>query len=119
MALHKISVKELISRIRQVFKGIPEVYILNIINDALVEIGMHSTKPVQAKMNTVADQMWYKIGDDAEDSSGNNLEANKIFRVDLMDSDGDYIQIPRLIDKNILLMDADSSESALTTPDDK
>jgi len=37
----------------------------------------------------------------------------------LMDSDGDYIQIPRLIDKNILLMDADSSESALTTPDDR
>jgi hypothetical protein len=70
-------------------------------------------------MNTVADQMWYKIGDEAEDSSGNKLEVNKIFRVDLMDSDGDYIQIPRLIDKNILLMDADSSESALTTPDSK
>ena len=79
---------------------------------------MYSTKPVQAKMNTVADQMWYKIGDEAEDSSGNKLEANKVFRVDLMDDSGDYIQIPRLIDKNILLMDA-TSESALTTPDDK
>ena len=43
----------------------------------------------------------------------------KIFRVDLMDDEGDYIQIPRLVDKNILLMDADSSESALTTPDSK
>ena len=70
-------------------------------------------------MSTVADQMWYKIGDDAEDSSGNKLEANKVFRVDLMDSDGDYIQIPRLVDRNILLMDSDSSESALTVPDSK
>ena len=118
MATHKISVKQLISRVHQVFPGAPENYILNLINDALVEIGMHSTKPVQAKMSTVADQMWYKIGDEAEDSSGNKLEANKVFRVDLMDDSGDYIQIPRLIDKNILLMDA-TSEPALTTPDDK
>ena len=118
MAVHKISVKQLVSRVRQVFPKASENYILNLINDALVEIGMYSTKPVQAKMSTVADQMWYKIGDEAEDSSGNKLEANKVFRVDLMDDSGDYIQIPRLIDKNILLMDA-TSESALTTPDDK
>ena len=118
MSVHKISVKQLISRVHQVFPGVPENYILNLINDALVEIGMYSTKPVQAKMSTVADQMWYKIGDEAKDSSGNKLEANKVFRVDLMDDSGDYIQIPRLIDKNILLMDA-TSESALTTPDDK
>ena len=118
MSVHKISVKQLVSRVRQVFPKASENYILNLINDALVEIGMYSTKPVQAKMSTVADQMWYKIGDEAKDSSGNKLEANKVFRVDLMDDSGDYIQIPRLIDKNILLMDA-TSESALTTPDDK
>ena len=118
MAVHKISVKQLVSRVRQVFPKASENYILNLINDALVEIGMYSTKPVQAKMSTVADQMWYKIGDEAKDSSGNKLEANKVFRVDLMDDSGDYIQIPRLIDKNFLLMDA-TSESALTTPDDK
>ena len=115
MAVHKISVKQLVSRVRQVYPKASENYILN---HALVEIGMYSTKPVQAKMNTEADQMWYKIGDEAKDSSGNKLEANKVFRVDLMDDSGDYIQIPRLIDKNILLMDA-TSESALTTPDDK
>ena len=119
MSVHKISVKQLISRIHQIFPAVPENYVLNLVNDALVEIGMHSTKPVQSKLSTVADQMWYKIGDDAKDSRGNSLEANKVYRVDLMDEDGDYIQIPRLIDKNILLMDADSSESALTTPDDR
>ena len=36
-----------------------------------------------------------------------------------MDSEGDYIQIPRLLDKNILLMDADSNEVAITEPDSK
>ena len=119
MAVHKLNVKNVLSRIRQVFPNVHETYLINLINDPLVEIGVYSTKQIQAKMSTVADQMWYKIGDDAEDSSGNKLEANKVFRVDLMDSDGDYIQIPRLVDRNILLMDADSSESALTVPDSK
>ena len=118
MAVHKISVKQVLSRVRQVFPDIPENYLINLLNDGLVEVGMYSTKPVQAKMSTVADQMFYNISDEAEDSSGNKLEANKVFRVDLMDDDGDYIQIPRLLDKNILLMDA-TSESALTTPDSK
>ena len=116
MAVHKISVKELVSRVRQVFPDAPETYILNLINDALVHIGMYNTKPTQAKISTVANQMWYSIGDDASDSSNNKLEANKIFRIDLMDNEGDYIQIPRLIDKNILLMDA-TSEPALDAPD--
>ena len=119
MAVHKISVKQVLSRVRQVFPDVPETYLISLLNDGLVEVGMYSTKPVQAKMSTVADQMFYDIGDSAEDSSGNKLEANKVFRVDLMDSDGDYIQIPRLVDRNILLMDADSNESALTTPDNK
>ena len=119
MSVHKLNVKNVLSRFRQVFPNVPESYLLALINDALVEIGVYSTKQIQAKMSTVADQMWYKIGDDAEESSGNKHEANKNFRVDLMDSDGDYIQIPRLLDRNILLMDADSSESALTVPDSK
>jgi len=119
MSVHKLNVKNVLSRIRQVFPNVPETYLISLINDALVEIGVYSTIQIQAKMSTVADQMWYKIGDDAEDSSGNKLEANKIFRVDLMDDESDYIQIPRLLDRNILLMDADSSESALTVPDSK
>jgi len=118
MAVHKISVKQVLSRVKQVFPDIPENYLINLLNDGLVEVGMYSTKPVQAKMSTVADQMFYNISDDAEDSSGNKLEANKVYRVDLMDSDGDYMQIPRLVDKNLLLMDA-TSESAVTKPDSK
>ena len=118
MAVHKISVKELVSRIRQVFPDAPETYILNLINDALVEIGMHSTKPVSSRINLVENQMWYDIGDGANDSSGNALEANKVYRVDILDNEGDYIQIPRLVDKNILLMDVfqDTGEILSFTP---
>ena len=113
MAVHKISVKQIVSRVRQVFPDAPESYIFNLINDALVQIGMYSTKPVQSKMSTVADQMWYDLGDESEDSSSNVLEVNKIFKVYFMDSDGDYIQIPRLLDTNILLNDADAGEPAI------
>lgn len=116
MAVHDISVKSLVSRIRQVFPDAPENYILNLVNDALVEMGMYNTKVVHAKISTVADQMYYDISDGAEDSSGNKLEVNKIIRAYLMDSDGDYIQIPRLVDKNLLLADI-TSESNLNAPD--
>ena len=59
--------------------------------------------------------MFYDISDSANDSSSNKLEANKIFRVDLMDNEGDYIKIPRLVDKGILLMDVTSE--AINEPD--
>ena len=61
MSVHKISVKQIVSRVRQVFPDAPETYVFNLINDALVHIGMYSTKAVQSKMSTVADKMWYKI----------------------------------------------------------
>ena len=118
MAVHAMNVSQILSRVRQVFPSVSENYVINLINDALVEIGNNHTKIVQAKVSTVADQMSYSIADEAEDSSENKLEANKIFRVDLMDDDGDYIQIPRQVDKNILLWDA-TSESAVKQPDSK
>jgi hypothetical protein len=116
MAVHSITVKKLISRVRQVFPNAPENYIMNLINDALVEIGTHKVKTSHAKITTIADRMFYDLADGASDSSSNRLEANQVFRVYLMDSDGDYIQIPRLIDKNLLLTDA-TTESSLNKPD--
>tara|TARA_R100001082_G_scaffold88624_1_gene55082 strand:- start:357 stop:707 length:351 start_codon:yes stop_codon:yes gene_type:complete len=116
MAVHTITVKKLISRVRQVFPDAPETYIVNLVNDALVEIGTHKVKVAHAKITTVADRMYYNLADGATDSSSNRLEANQVFRVYLMDSDGDYIQIPRLVDKNLLLADI-TSESNLNVPD--
>ena len=115
MAVHALTVKKIISRVRQVFPDAPEAYIMSLVNEALVEMGNHHTKVVKAKINTVANQMFYDISDSANDSSSNKLEANKIFRVDLMDNEGDYIKIPRLVDKGILLMDVTSE--AINEPD--
>ena len=116
MAVHSISVKELISRVRLVFPDAPEAYIMNLINDALVEIGMFKTKVVHAKISTTANKMYYNLADGAQDSSNNKLEANHVLRVYLMDNEGDYIQIPRLLDKNLLLADA-TSEDNVNAPD--
>ena len=118
MAVHSLTVKQIISRVRQVFPDAPETYIMSLINDALVELGSYDNKVVHAKMATAADQMWYDLSDSAYSSSGSSykLELNKIFKVYLMDSDGDYIQIPRLANDNLLLTDV-SSESALISPD--
>ena len=112
MAVHSINVKNLVSRVREIFSDAPENYIIMLINDALVELGLYNVRNMKAKISTVADQMWYKIGDDAVDVNSEELKLNKLFRVDFMDSDGDYIQIPRLLDTNILLNDA-TNESAI------
>ena len=106
MAVHTINVRNLISRVREIFPSAPENYIIMLINDALVELGLYNVRNMKAKISTVADKMWYKIGDNASDANGQKLKLNKLFRVDFMDSDGDYIQIPRLLDTNILLNDA-------------
>ena len=88
MAVHSITVKKLISRVRLVFPDAPEAYIMNLINDALVEIGMYKTKVVT---------------------------SNHVLRVYIIDNEGDYIKIPRLIDKEILLADV-TNESNLNIP---
>ena len=118
MAVHNITVKQILSRVRQVFPNVPENYVMNLINDALVEVGMYNSKVSHAKISTVADQMWYDLGDASKDSSDNVLEVNKIFKVYFMDNAGDYIQIPRLINTNLLLTDV-TSESVLKAPDSK
>jgi|TARA_R110000824_G_scaffold2912_8_gene13273 hypothetical protein len=116
MAVHSLTVKQIISRVRQVFPDAPEAYIMSLINDALVEAGTYSNKTMSAKVNVVADQMFYNISDSATDSSSNTLELNKVYRVDFMDSDGDYIKIPRLLDGETLVSDI-TSESAIEQPD--
>ena len=120
MAVHSLTVKQIVSRVRQVFPNAPEAYVISLINDALTEAGMYNVKTAHAKITTVADQMWYDLSDDASSSDGSayKLDLNKIFRVYFMDSTGDYMQIPRLLDKDLLLTDI-SSESVLVSPDTK
>ena len=46
------------------------------------------------------------------------IEDTATLRVYLQDNDGDYIMIPRLLDRNIILADQ-TSESATTEPDSR
>jgi hypothetical protein len=102
MAVISLTVKKIISRVRQAFPDTPETYILNLINEALVEMGKYNTKVEYAKLSTVANQQWYTLSD-----SNAGVEINKVYRVDFMDSDGTYVKIPRLLDNEIPTMDID------------
>ena len=102
MAVHSLTVQKHISRVRQSLPDAPETYILNLINEAIVELGKYATKIEYAKATTVADQQWYTLSD-----SNAGVEINKVFRVDFMDASGDYVKIPRLVSGEIPTMDID------------
>jgi hypothetical protein len=102
MAVHSLTVKKIISRVRQAFPEAPENYIMNLVNEALVELGKYNSKIEYAKLTTVADQQWYTLSD-----SNAGVEINKVYRVDFMDSKGDYVKIPRLLNNEIQTMDID------------
>ena len=104
MAVISLTVKKIISRVRQAFPDAPETYILNLVNEALVEMGKYNTKVEYAKLTTVANQQWYTLSDS---NAGTNIHINKVYRVDFMDSDGTYVKIPRLLDNEIPTMDID------------
>ena len=87
---------------RQAFPDAPENYIKNLINEALVELGKYNSKIEYAKTTTVADQQWYTLSD-----SNSGIEVNKVYRVDFMDSSGDYVKIPRLLNNEVQTMDID------------
>ena len=102
MAIHRLTVKEIISRARMVFPNAPENYLINLINDAQVEMAIHNTKKRRVQRNTVKDQRYYSI----KDTDGTLPDVSKINRVDFMNSDGEYIQIPRLTTARTKLNDS-------------
>jgi|TARA_R110000824_G_scaffold78410_2_gene197971 hypothetical protein len=104
---HRLTVKTIISRVRQAFPEAPENYIMNLINEALVELGKYNTKIEYAKLTTVADQQWYTLKEQVDEVTNSNIEVNKVYRVDFMDSSGDYVKIPRLLNNEIQTMDID------------
>lgn len=115
MAIHSLTVKQIISRVRQVFPDAPEVYIISLVNDAINELGQYSQKSMSAKINIVANQTFYDLSDSATDSSSNAMGINKVHRVDVMDNDDDYIRVPRVLDGEPLMFDI-ASESAIKEP---
>jgi len=117
-SIHTLTVKQIISRVRQVFPEAPESYVMSLINDAITEMGEYSQKSISAKIDILKDQTAYNIGDSATDSSSEILGINKVYRIDILDNEGDYIKIPRVLDGEPLMFDINSESSGIKDPGD-
>ena len=101
MAAIEFSVREILSRVRQAVPKARESYVMNLINQGLVEMGKYSIKTEYGKTNLVNEQLWYGLDDDRD------ITINKIFRVSILNSDSEYIQIPRLLNQEIKITDTE------------
>jgi len=101
MAAIEFSAKEILSRVRQAVPDSNENYVINLINQGLVDMGRYSIKTEYGKTNLVNEQLWYGLDDDRD------ITINKIFRVSILNSSSEYIQIPRLLNQEIKMTDTE------------
>ena len=90
--------KEILSRVRKVHHNAGETYVKALVNDALRELCKYNISLGTSTQNVVNEQRWYNIGDQNSD-----LKIDKIYSVAIMDDDGSYRKIPRLVDGNGLI----------------
>jgi len=74
---------------------------MNLINQGLVEMGKYSIKTEYGKTNLVNGQLWYGLDDDRD------ITINKVFRVSILNSDSEYIRVPRLVNQDIKMTDTE------------
>ena len=89
-----MKVKKVIEQVEHLFGRQPEGYMIQLINDALLDIG--STKQhllEDVKMDLVEDKRWYNLEDNMID----------ITRVEIKDANGRYVMIPKLANSHKLL----------------
>ena len=89
-----MKVKRVIEQIEHIFGRQSEGYMLQLINDALLDIG--STKQHLLEEKTIhleEDKRWYDISDDMID----------VTRVEIKDTNDRYVMIPKLADSHKLL----------------
>ena len=108
MAAIEFTGKEIYSRVLQAVPGISENYVLNLINEALVDMGRYTNQIENAKTNLVHNQLWYALDDDE------SVTINKVFRCTILNSEGEYIKIPRLSNGEIKQFYNESSTAANT-----
>ena len=101
MAAIEFSGKEIFSRVQQAVPEVSENYVLYIINEALADLGQYNLKTEYAKTNLVNGQMWYGLDDDRA------VSINKVFRCSILNSDSEYIRIPRLLNQEVKVTDTE------------
>jgi len=95
MAAIEFTGKEIYSRVLQAVPDASENYILNLINEALIDMGQFLQKVEYAKTDLQNNRLWYAIDDDED------ITVNKVFRCAIKNDAGEYIQIPRLTNQEI------------------
>ena len=93
MAAIEFSGKEIYSRVKQAVPDVSENYVLSLINEALIDLGQYNLKTEYGKTNMVNGQMWYGLDDDRD------ITINKVFRCSILNSDSEYVVIPRLVNQ--------------------
>ena len=89
-----MKVKRVIEQIEHIFGRQSEGYMLQLINDALLDIGSTKQHLLEEKIiNLVEDKRWYDIDDDIID----------VTRVEIKDTNDRYVMIPKLADSHKLL----------------
>ena len=101
MAAIEFNGKEIHSRVQQAVPEVSENYVLSLINEALIDLGQYSLKTEYAKTNLVNGQMWYGLDDDRD------ITVNKVFRCSILNSDSEYIKIPRLVNQEVKVTDTE------------
>jgi hypothetical protein len=100
-----MTVKNLISQVENIFGRQSEQYMFRLVNDALLELAskkqhylVSSTTDLEVK------KRWYELSDQVID----------LTRVEIKDTDGRYVMIPKLTDPHrILKADTDAADDTL------
>ena len=100
-----MTVKDIIQQVEMTLGRQPEKYMMRLINDGLNEIAsvkQHYT--VSSKTDLEIKKRWYDLSDRMID----------VLKVEIKDTDGRYVLIPKLVDShNLLKEDTDASEGTL------
>ena len=101
-----MKVKDLVQQVEYTMGRQPEQYMLQLINDALMDMSgkvqSYTTEKIQ---NLNSKQRWYKLDDSVVD----------ITRVEILDNNDRYVKVPLLADSHKLLKDdTDETSDSLT-----
>ena len=97
---------EIIQQIEHVFGRQPQGYMIQMLNDGLIETsGIKQEYTVSANTDLEQYKRWYTLDDQVID----------ITKVEILDTNSRYIKIPKLSDPhNLLREDTDASDDSLT-----
>jgi len=97
--------KEIIQQIEHLMGRQPEGYMVRLMNDGLLDISAKKQEYTVSSTTTLEQyKRWYELGDEVID----------VIKVEIKDTDGRYIRIPKLVDPHRLLReDTDSGNDTL------